>query len=146
MQVWLVPVSKENWEVYRKNDFRFLAFPYRRRKTVSGISEGDHIVLYIASRLTVLGGVLLANSNLDLARLPKRKTAGARYRGKDLEWDEIYSCRIETSPEVILKENQFVDFKGLMEDLEFVQDKKNYYRYLQQSLILIPLRDYKLIR
>ncbi len=144
MQAWLVPVSKENWGIYKANEFKFLAFTFRARKRVSEIEIGDAIILYIASRISVLSGILRAKSILNLETIVFSQKKMNRRR--ELKWDEIYNCRIDTEPEIILKENQFVSLKNLINNLKFIEDKNNYYRCLQTSLTSIPLSDYKLIR
>jgi predicted RNA-binding protein len=142
MKTWLVPVSINNWRIYKDNNFKFLAFPYRKRNSVSQISVGDSIVLYLASRVSVLTGILIVKSSLDIKQLNSPKT----YRRKiDLKWEELYPCRVQTETLKILREEEFVNIKQLIGKLEFIVDKENYFKYLQHSLIPLGKHDFKLI-
>jgi len=143
MKNWLVPVTKENWEIYKKSKFTYLAFSYRKRVQVSNISKGDRILIYIASRVTVIGARIKVIEEYKLQDEQEIKKY-SRY-DKELTWNEIFRCRIKTKPEIILNESNYINFKKLINKLEFIKDKKYYNRNLQQSLISLPESDYNLI-
>lgn len=128
---WLVPERVENFETDVRFDFKVKGFPERLRNSVSKIRPGDRLVIYIASHKSVIAGILTAKSEC--------------YKKKDLIWDDFFNLRIDTETYIILNEGQFVRFRDLVNDLEFIKNKRAWKVYLMRSLVKIPQKDYLFI-
>jgi len=110
---WRITTSPENFEVDRQSDFRVEGFRDRNRKIVEQVEVGDKFAIYIKG-LQRIGAIVTA-------------TSGFYYNDRDRIWietDEIWPCRFETKPELVLTEDKLLDVKELVPSLSFVTAKQ----------------------
>lgn len=136
-QYWLIITSPENFEVDRQNNFSTEGFKNRIRRTVEQVQPGDKFVIYI-NRFQRIGAIVVA-------------TSGFYYDDKNKIWiedDEIWPCRFNTQPELVLAEDELLDVKKIVPLLSFITPKQKATTWglaFQGSLKTIPEEDFNLI-
>lgn len=137
VQHWLICTTEENFECDRNNNFAIEGFKNRIRNTVNEIRIGDKFVIYI-NQLQRFGAIIEA-------------TGKAYFDDKTKVWvddDEIWPCRFDTKPVLVLDNDELLDVKKLVPDLAFItteQKRINWGLAFHQSLRKIPLEDFELI-
>jgi predicted RNA-binding protein len=94
---WLQVMTKENFNISRKMDFLVGGCSKRWRKLAERIEPGDKILVYILWEKK-FAAILEATSRM--------------YIGSRRIWDkpdDIFPCRFERSPEVVLPEHNMLD-------------------------------------
>lgn len=128
---WLTPERIENFEADMSLDFKVKGFSTRYRKTVAKIRPGDRFVIYISSRKSVVAGIVTAKSEY--------------YEENDLVWDDFYDLRVSTEPYIVLSEDQWISFRDLVDDLNFIKNKRAWKVYLMNSIKRLSEKDYLFI-
>lgn len=134
---WLISTTQQNFEIDRKTGFRIQGFHHRVRRTVEKIKPGDKLVTYI-TRLQRIGAICEATSKY-------------YFDDKTKIWsedNEIWPYRFETSPLLVLGDDELLDVKKITNSLTFItpeQKSVNWGLAFHQSLRAIPAEDFELI-
>jgi len=131
MNYWIYVLRKENFEITSENNFSLIGFPERKTKAAKQMNVGDKIVLYIASNVSKIAGILEIKSDY--------------YESRTWIWDDTFPIRLKTKPYIILKKDNFLDMRQLKDKLSFITNKQAWKVYFMQTLKKIDEKDYKLI-
>lgn len=134
MKYWLVVTSSENFAHDReKLGFKLQGLPYRFRRQVQRMEIGDRVTYYI----------------MKLQRFGATATiTGDYFEDTTKVWtdfDEMWPARRASKPNIILNDDELVDAKKLVPDLEFIKKKDKWGTYFQGSIRTLPEEDFKLI-
>jgi EVE domain len=109
---WILTGSPENFAATRERGFRLIGFKERRRRMALEVEVGDRLVFYL-TRVGRLAGAVRVTSALFEDREPV-------WPGKPGRPDP-YPWRVETEPELVLDEPDWVDAEAVKDDLEHVR-------------------------
>lgn len=124
-EYWLGVVSPQNWKVVRGEEVWGVP---ESVNSIKRMKEGNLLVIYVKGR--GIGGIFSIDSGL-------MKENVDRFKGGD------YPKRVRIEPKII--PDNFLDLKLLVEELEFIKNKKNWGAYLQTPIRAISKKDYELI-
>lgn len=134
LQYWMIVTSPENFRHDRDVlGFKTQGLPHRFRKSVMKMQPGDRVVYYIM-KIQKLGAIATITGNY--------------YEDNSKLWtneDEMWSARCPSKPDYILKDDELLDIKKLINDLAFIEKKDSWGAYIQGSIRQIPEEDFKLI-
>jgi len=129
----MVVENYENWLKTKKKNFAEKAFKDgQSRIIIRSIEPGDFLVYYVSSGISALGGIVQVTSPM--------------YEQSDLYWDDFYNLRFKTKPILILEEPNFVPFRPLIRNLDFVRNKHRWANYVYHSIRKITANDFELMR
>lgn len=131
MQYWLCVLRKENFDINASKNFSCIGFSKRFLKSAMEINIGDKVVIYVASKISKIAGIVEINSDY--------------YESYDWVWDDVFPIRLKTKPFIILENDKFIDIRILINKLSFIRNKKAWRYYFRHSLKKIDFKDYKLI-
>ena len=131
MRYWIYVVRKENFEITSENQFSLIGFPERKMKMAKEVNVGDKVVLYIASGVSKIPGILEIKSDY--------------YESREWIWDDTFPIRLKTKPYIILKKDKFLDMRKLKDKLHFIKNKEVWKVYFMHALKEIDEKDYKVI-
>lgn len=131
MRYWLYVLRKENFEITAENKFSLIGFPERKMRTAKEMNVGDKVVLYIASNVSKIPGIVEIKSDY--------------YESYDWIWDDTFPIRLKTKPYIILKKDKFLDMRELKDRLNFITNKQYWKTYFMQTIKKIDEKDYKTI-
>jgi len=131
MKYWLYVLRKENFEITSENKFSLIGFPERKLKIAKEMDVGDKIVLYIASGVSKIPGIVEIKSDY--------------YESREWIWDDTFPIRLKTKPYIILKKDKFLDMRKLKDKLHFIKYKEAWRTYFMQAIKKIDDKDYKII-
>jgi len=133
IKYWIFVTNAKTWETVRDKNI----WGSDARK-VRGIEKGNKAVVYVMETKTEevvpprIKGAYEVISEPYEAR--KRIFPGGTYPN-----------RVKLKPEIVLKED-YVDFRELVSDLEFIENKKYWMVYLRTGLNDMPKKDYEFIK
>jgi predicted RNA-binding protein len=130
MSVWLVSIAKDNYEILEKINFRTIGISDRYIKTLAKVRKGDFVIIYLASKISAIPGLLKVEAKPHAIR-------------KSIWLDNFYNT-IDVKPVKILKESEWVDVRPLLKSLSFVSNKLNWGNYFRQSIKQLEKIDYKI--
>lgn len=136
-QHWMTVTSPENFKVDRERGFLCTGFSHRFRNLVNQVRPGDKVAVYVI-RSNRFG------ATLEVIREPYYDESTRIW----VEEDEIWPCRFDTRPLLVLEEAQMLDVSKVLSGLTFVTDKQraiNWGLAFRYSLRRIPEEDYDLI-
>jgi predicted RNA-binding protein len=134
MKYWLIVTSYENFRYDREIlGFKLQGLAYRFRKQVQRMQIGDKVVYYIM-KLQKFGAIatILGDYFEDSAKI----------------WvndDEMWPARRESTPDIVLLDDELIDVKRLVNDLSFIKRKNFWGVFFQGSIRNIPEDDFRLI-
>ena len=135
MRYWLVVTSPANFRHDReKLEFKYQGLPHRFRKQVQRMQKGDRVVYYVM-KMQKFGAT--ATITGDYIYDKKRKL-----------WtddNEIWPARRPSEPDIVLEDDELLDAKKLIPDLNFVENKQAWGTHFQGSIKTIPEEDFLLI-
>ncbi len=131
MKYWLYVLRKENFDITSDKKFTMVGLPERNTRSAREMEVGDKVVLYIASHISKVPGIVEIKSDY--------------YESWDLIWDDSFPIRIKTKPYIILKKDKYIDMRELKDKLGFITNKKVWRLYFMQSIKKIDKKDYDLI-
>jgi predicted RNA-binding protein len=108
MKTWILTGSLENFRINAKRGFDVIGFKERRRRQAERMRPGDEIVFYVTG-VQEFGAIARVDSEMFEDREPIWP------RGRK---DEPYPWRVQSSPIVVLEEEQFVPAVELVGELE----------------------------
>ncbi len=135
---WLVVTDPDNFAINRQRNFDVDGFQDRYKNTVKNvIKPGDQFVYYIKG-YKKFGAISEAISSY---YYDETKIWKSHLKGKN----EIYPHRFRIRPVCILNENQMLDVKNLVKDIDFIP-APNWGAAFRQSLRQIGQEDFGLIQ
>jgi hypothetical protein len=109
---WILTGSPENFAATRERGYGLVGFKERRRRMALDVEVGDRVVFYL-TRVGRFGASVRVTSGVFEDRAPV-------WPGKPGNPDP-YPWRVETEPEVVLDEEDWVDAEAVKDDLEHVR-------------------------
>ncbi|GAA6170750.1 hypothetical protein NBRC116592_04200 [Colwellia sp. KU-HH00111] len=134
MKYYINVLRLDNFEVDFRNGFSTLAIAERKLKLSTQLSEGDMVISYVSSRVSSFASI---RSIVNPSLIPSAKI---------LEYDVPIHGYIETRPELVLKESEWVRVKDIIQDLSFIKHKKYWMNKFLNSLFEINKKDFHIIR
>lgn len=133
----LLLTSRENFEVDRRRNFDIEGFNERWKKTVESVKQGDKFIYYIkgSRRVAAITEAISEPFYDDKTRIWVEK-------------DEIWPYRFKTRPLLVLEDDEWLDIKGLISQLNFITPKQKATSWaiaFHLSLKEIPQEDFELI-
>jgi hypothetical protein len=125
-----------NFEIDRKANFPFSGYKERLGKLCSKVDIEDKLVFYIIGTRS-LGAICTVTSRLYIDRTPHWA-----------ETDEVWPCRFNLKPDIVLPEGKMLDVVPLVPSLSFVTQKQkqsNWGTAFMGSLKIIPEQDFHFI-
>lgn len=137
MANWIVVGSAENFEIAKARGFDMFGFKSSRKRQSAEMKPGDKLIFYLIGVMK-FGGVVEITGEAFEDHSPVFKTE--KKPGED------YPYRINTKPDRILEENQWLDVKEYADRLELTRSRGEYWRLaFQGNLHQISDADYKII-
>ena len=112
MATWILTASPDNHAATREHGFRVVGMKERRHKQALDFEVGDRIVFYLTKVMRFAGSVIVT---------------GEMYEDREKIWPgkpgkaDPYPWRLQTEPEVVLEEDEWVPAEELKDDLEHVR-------------------------
>jgi len=140
MNYWLCITNEENWNVV--NEMNIWGASERGRNQLNRVEIGDILILYLKQekvndeiRTSRISGIfkVVTKPFWDDKRI-------FTYRFKD----ETFPYRVRLEPMIIPKEP--IEFKPLVQSLNFITNKKKWSAFLQTAMRTIPKGDFERIR
>ncbi len=134
---WMVVQSKENFAVSSKLDFKVHGLRRTHRRRAERMSPNDRVLYYI-STLRKWGATATITSSYFEDHSPI---------WTPIPRGEVYPYRVNTAPNMVLDEEDFIDALELAPRLEYVKRwaPEDWPMAFVDSLHLIPQRDFRLI-
>ena len=133
---WMVVCNETNYGITRDLGFKLLGLKGQHRRKVQRIGSGDRILFYVTH----------------LRRFTATATATASYVEDTAPiWEKEgvadWPYRVQTRPEIVLDDSQFIDANLLAPRLDYVRrwPPENWYMAFQGNLHLLPKSDFLLI-
>ncbi len=137
MANWIVVGSAENMEIARDRGFDMFGFKSTRGRMAAEMKPGDKLIFYLVG-IMKFGGIVEVRSEVFEDHTPVFKSE--KKPGED------YPFRVNTSPSVILDEDQWLDVKEYAPRLEMTRQRGEYWRLaFQGNLHKISDEDFNLI-
>ncbi|MES0446935.1 MAG: EVE domain-containing protein, partial [Desulfobacterales bacterium] len=131
---YTISTSEKNFKRDREVlGFKIQGLRKRNKRAVKKFQPGDKVIYYIAG-ISKFGTIATIT--------------GGYYFDKTKFWtedDEMWPCRAKSQPEIILKDDEFIDVKKLIPKLSFIKDKTNWGIFFQGSVREIPEDDFSLV-
>jgi predicted RNA-binding protein len=143
MNYWIYVTTSDNWTVTKKRNL--LGVPERNKNAIVRVEKGDRCLVYVkqervsgkVSGATIVGAYEIAS---EVFHEPTKVFSTPQGTSEK----ETFSLRMKMKPLSIFEKP--IEFKPLVEKLEFIKNKNNYGPYLRgRALIQIGESDYKLI-
>ncbi|HEX5141428.1 MAG TPA: EVE domain-containing protein [Dehalococcoidia bacterium] len=137
MANWIVVGSPENFEIAKSRGFDMFGFKSSRRRESATMAPGDKLIFYLIGVMK-FGGIAEITSEVFEDHTPVFKT--------EKKPNEDYPFRVQTKPDRILDESQWLDVKEYADRLEMTRRRGEYWRLaFQGNLHKISDEDYNLI-
>jgi hypothetical protein len=108
---WILTGSPENYAVTSELGFRLIGCKERRYRQATEMAPGDRIVLYLTRRMSFAASVIVTSEVFE-DRTPV-------WPGKKGGPDP-YPWRLETEPELVLAEAQWLEAESLVDQLDHI--------------------------
>ena len=133
---WMIANNERNFRITQDLGFSLLGLKAQHRRKVQRISDGDRILLYVTH----------------MRRFVATTTAISDYfESDDPIWEREgkagFPYRVKTRPEIVLRDEQFMDANQIAPRLEYVKRwaPEDWYLAFQGNLHLLPKSDFLLI-
>lgn len=137
MPNWIVVGTAENFGIARERGFDMFGFKAGRRREAASMEVGDKLVFYLTG-IMKFGGIATVTSEVFEDHTPVFKTE--KKPGEDYPW------RVQTEPDRILTEDQYLDVKEYADRLEMTRRRGEHWRLaFQGNLHKISDEDYEII-
>ena len=133
---WMIANNERNFRITQGRGFDVLGLKSQHRRKVQRISEGDRILLYV-THLRRFVGTATATSDY--------------YEAEDDIWEKEgragFPFRVNASPDVVLRDELFMNANLIAPRLEYVKRwaPEDWYLAFQGNLHLLPKSDFLLI-
>lgn len=130
---WLCVTDVRNWNVTKKK--RVWGVSERNRNVIQSVKKNDYLVFYLKGG--IVGGIFTAKSTMykDMKKIFFSEGDGLEKR---------FSLRIQVTPVLIPKKKK--DFRKLINELEFIEQKENWGTSLRRAMRLISENDFRKIK
>ena len=133
---WMVINNEENFRITQALGFTVMGLKAQHRRKVQRIADGDRVLMYVSHlrRFVATATATSSYSETDDATWQKEGKAG-------------FPFRVNIKPEIVLKDEQFMDANLLAPRLEYVKrwPPEDWYMAFQGNLHLLPKSDFLLI-
>ena len=133
---WMIANNERNFRITQRRGFDVLGLKSQHRRKVQRISQGDRLLLYVTH----------------LRRFVATATATSDYYEADDDiWEKEgkagFPFRVKASPDVVLRDEQFMNANLIAPRLEYVKRwaPEDWYMAFQGNLHLLPKSDFLLI-
>ena len=133
---WMIINNERNFRITQERGFSVMGIKAQHRRKVQRISDGDRILMYITH----------------IRRFVATATATSDYfEAGDTIWEKEgkagFPYRVNIRPEIVLKDEQFMDANLIAPRLEYVKRwaPEDWYMAFQGNLHLLPKSDFLLI-
>ena len=133
---WMIINNEANYRITRGLDFTVMGLKAQHRRKVQRIADGDRILMYLSHR----------------RRFAATATATSDYfEAEDALWEKEgkagFPYRVKIRPEIVLRDDQFMDANLIAPRLEYVKRwaPEDWYMAFQGNLHLLPKNDFLLI-
>ena len=133
---WMIINNEGNFRITQDMGFSVMGLKAQHRRKVQRISDGDRILMYITH----------------IRRFVATATATSDYfEAEDTIWQKEgkagFPYRVNIRPEIVLKDEQFMDANLIAPRLEYVKRwaPEDWYMAFQGNLHLLPKSDFLLI-
>ncbi len=136
MQYWMTMTNATNFEMDRKANFQFAGYKERLKRLCSRVEIGDKLLYYITESHS-FGAICTVTAPLYIDTTPHWSETG-----------EVWPCRLNLRPEVVLPEDKMLDVMPLLPSLSFITQKQRQLGWgtaFMGSLKKIPWQDFELI-
>lgn len=131
---YMIITTKEDYKKDLENNFKFLGFPTRNKKSVEKFNIGDKVVFYVTKISSFAATVEITGESF--------------YSTKQVWTDEydVWPYRVESQKEyAISEEEKMIYIKDIWDNLEFIKNKQKWGSQVQGSFRKISEHDYKVI-
>lgn len=131
---YMIITTKEDYKKDLENNFKFLGFPARNKKSVEKFNIGDKVVFYVTKISSFAATVEITGESF--------------YSTKQVWTDEydVWPYRVESQKEyAISEEEKMIYIKDIWDNLEFIKNKQKWGSQVQGSFRKISEHDYKVI-
>lgn len=131
---YMIITTKEDYKKDLENNFKFLGFPARNKKSVEKFNIGDKVVFYVTKISSFTATVEITGESF--------------YSTKQVWTDEydVWPYRVESQKEyAISEEEKMIYIKDIWDNLEFIKNKQKWGSQVQGSFRKISEHDYKVI-
>ncbi len=131
---YMIITTKEDYKKDLENNFKFLGFPARNKKSVEKFNIGDKVIFYVTKISSFAATVEIAGESF--------------YSTKQVWTDEydVWPYRVESQKEyAISEEEKMIYIKDIWDNLEFIKNKQKWGSQVQGSFRKISEHDYKVI-
>ena len=133
---WMIINNENNFRITRKMDFTVMGLKAQHRRKIQRIADGDRILMYLSHRRRFAATVTATSDYFEAADniWEKEGKAGFPYR-------------VNIRPEIVLRDDQFMDANLIAPRLEYVKRwaPEDWYMAFQGNLHLLPKSDFLLI-
>ena len=133
---WMIANNERNFRITQERGFSVMGLKSQHRRKVQRISEDDRILLYVTHIRRFVATVTATSDYFesDEAIWEREGRAGFPYR-------------VNIRPEIVLKDEQFMDANLIAPRLEYVKRwaPEDWYMAFQGNLHLLPKSDFLLI-
>jgi predicted RNA-binding protein len=138
---WIIVGSPENFERTKEIGFRQQGIKSRHRKKAERMKPGDKIVYYLTGK-KIFSAVSTITSTSFESHEPIWKSSNAAKAAED------YPYRVETEPDLVLDERDWVPAEGLARQMEYAKKwpAEHWTLAFQGNVHEIGQSDYELIR
>jgi hypothetical protein len=133
---WMIVNNERNFRITQDMGFSLVGLKSQHRRKVQRISDGDRILMYVTH----------------IRRFVATATATSDYFESDeVTWEKEgragFPYRVEVRPEIVLRDEQFMDANQIAPRLEYVKRwaPEDWYMAFQGNLHLLPKSDFLLI-
>ena len=130
---WLVVERLENWEADRDAGFTLFGISQYVVKRAQNICLGDRLVVYVSSGVSCFADIRRITSS-EIDRL-----------GFVEYYDNIFPYCIRTESVLALDRPSWVPIKGMIRELSFTKEKRDWRQVMRNAFRLMSVRDAKLI-
>lgn len=134
MKYWICVTNEKSWETVR--DEHIWGSDTNK---VKEITKGDKAIIYVME--TKKGETVIpprVKGSYDVVSEPYEDRERIFSGG-------VYPNRVRLEPEIVLT-NEYVDFRDLVSDLEFIKNKRYWSGYFRAGINDMPKHDYELIK
>lgn len=134
MNTWLCMTNEENWEVIKSK--RIWAVAEKDIMKIQRVNVGDFLVFYVKRRR--------GKTEPQIRSIFEAASEPFSSKEKDFVTKEKFPWRIKIKPSVIPRTP--LQFTKLVQNLQFIKNKKKWFRHLQVAMRTIPKEDFDLIK
>jgi len=136
-QYWMIVTTEKNFEATRERNFSIQGVKSRHRKKAMAMQPGDKLVYYITGIQKFAGAAEVISTFFE----------GAERIWHSKKKSELYPWRVQITPELILKKEEWVESAVFKDKLEHIKKwpEEHWKLAFQGNIHSIPESDYQTI-